>query len=235
MWGLDFQRTMKAEEEVFESERGVAISVLMTVYNTEIELVKRAIDSVLIQDFQDFELIIIDDGSESETHIQLLEYVEKIVHEVIYIRHRNRGQSLSINRGILNSNGKYIAILDADDEFKSNHLRACLEELGNYDLIASTTDTIVDEDADYFVPDKLDLDQLIHVDDCILFATLFGKKDVFETIGFESKYAADAHFFEQAAKIFKVKKVDLRTYIYYRNNPFSICSTLKRDTQLQNS
>lgn len=223
------------KEEVFESKTGITISVLMSVYNTEIELVKRAIESVLIQDFQDFELIIIDDGSESETHIQLLEYVEKILHEVIYIRHRNRGQSLSINRGILNSKGKYIAILDADDEFKPNHLSACLEKLANFDLIASTTDTIVDEDADYFVPDKVDFDRLIHVDDCILFATLFGKREVFESIGFESIYAADAHFFEQAAKRFMVKKVDLRTYIYYRNNPDSVCSTLKRETQLLNS
>ncbi len=198
-------------------------------------MVKRAIESILNQDFQDFELIIIDDGSESETHIQLLEYVEKILHEVIYIRHTNRGQSLSINRGILNSKGKYIAILDADDEFKPNHLSACLEELEDFDLIASTTDTIVDDEADYFVPDKYDFDQLIHVDDCILFATLFGKREVFESIGFKSQYAADAHFFEQAAKRFKVKKVDLRTYIYYRNNPDSICSTLKRDTQLLNS
>lgn len=222
------------KEEVFESKTGITISVLMSVYNTEIELVKRAIESVLIQDFQDFELIIIDDGSESETHIQLLEYVEKILHEVIYIRHRNRGQSLSINRGILNSKGKYIAILDADDEYKPNHLRACLEELANFDLIASTTDTIVNEESDYFVPDKFDFDRLIHVDDCILFATLFGKREVFESIGFESKYAADAHFFEQAAKSFKVKKVDLRTYIYYRNNPDSVCSTLKRETQLFN-
>lgn len=226
---------MKVEEEVFKNETGITISVLMSVYNTGIELVKRAIESVLIQDFQDFELIIIDDGSESETHIQLLEYVEKILHEVIYIRHRNRGQSLSINRGILNSKGKYIAILDADDEFKPNHLSACLEKLANFDLIASTTDTIVDEDADYFVPDKVDFDRLIHVDDCILFATLFGKREVFESIGFESIYAADAHFFEQAAKRFMVKKVDLRTYIYYRNNPDSVCSTLKRETQLLNS
>lgn len=226
---------MKEEEEVFESETGVTISVLMSVFNTEIELVKRAIESVLNQDFQDFELIIVDDGSESETHIQLLEYVEKILHEVIYIRHTNRGQSLSINRGILNSKGKYIAILDADDEFKPNHLSSCLEELENFDLIASTTETIVDEEADYFVPDKFDFDQLIHVDDCILFATLFGKREVFESIGFESQYAADAHFFEQAAKSFKVKKVDLRTYIYYRNNPDSVCSTLKRETQLLNS
>jgi glycosyltransferase involved in cell wall biosynthesis len=41
----------------------VKISVLMAVFNTDFSYIKRAIDSVLIQDFQDFELIIIDDGS----------------------------------------------------------------------------------------------------------------------------------------------------------------------------
>lgn len=219
------------KKEIQEAERKVKISVLMSVFNTEIELIKRAIDSVLSQDFQDFELIIIDDGSQAEMHIQLLEYVENIQHEVIYIRHTNRGQSLSINRGIRNSKGEYITILDADDEMKPNHLSACLSELGAYDLMASTTETIVNDEDDYFVPDKMNFEELIHIDDCILFATLFGKKEVFEEIGFKTQYAADAHFFEQAQQLYQVKKVDLRTYIYYRNNPDSVCSTLKRENQ----
>lgn len=219
------------KKEIQEAERKVKISVLMSVFNTEIELIKRAINSVLSQDFQDFELIIIDDGSQAEMHIQLLEYVENIQHEVIYIRHTNRGQSLSINRGIRNSKGEYITILDADDEMKPNHLSACLSELGAYDLMASTTETIVNDEDDYFVPDKMNFEELIHIDDCILFATLFGKKEVFEEIGFKTQYAADAHFFEQAQQLYQVKKVDLRTYIYYRNNPDSVCSTLKRENQ----
>ena len=49
----------------------------MAVYNTEFHLTKRAIDSVLEQDFQDFELIIIDDGSKGNDRKSLLEYVEK--------------------------------------------------------------------------------------------------------------------------------------------------------------
>jgi hypothetical protein len=40
-------------------------------------------------------------------------------------------------------------------------------------------------------------------------------------------YAADAHFFEQASLFFRVNKVSLGTYIYYRNRADSICSTLK--------
>lgn len=210
-------------------ENNPTVSVLMAVYNTDFFLIKRAIDSVLNQDFQDFELIVIDDGSQNDPENRLLSYVQKHENKITYLRHANCGQSKSINRGILNSKGQYITILDADDEYKLNHLRACLQEMKYLDLIASTTKTVVDKEEDYYVPDRHDHNQLIHVDDCILFATLFGKKEVFTSLKFQEKYAADAHFYEHASKKYRVKKVDLRTYIYYRNIPNSICANMKRN------
>lgn len=202
----------------------------MSVYNTEFVLVKRAIDSVLQQDLQDFEFIIIDDGSDEKYRVELESYTNSLQNSIRYLYHTNRGQSRSINAGVLISNGKYIAIIDADDEYKISHLTACLHEMKDADLIASTTETVVDKEADYFVPDKKDPNNSIHVDDCILFATLFGKKEIFESIKFENRYAADALFFELAAKQFKVKKLNLRTYIYYRNIPTSISANLKRQS-----
>ena len=200
----------------------------MAVYNTTFFLIKRAIDSVLNQDFQDFELIIIDDGSNDKDRKELLDYIEKHESKIVYIRHSNRGQSESINRGVLNSIGKYITILDGDDVYKSNHLSACLQEVKHVDLICSTTETITDTIDDYFVPDKNDLTKLIHLDETILFGTLFGRKKVFNSINFISGFAADADFYEKAAKQFRVKKVNLRTYIYHRNIPNSICATIKK-------
>jgi glycosyltransferase involved in cell wall biosynthesis len=211
----------------------VTISVLLSVYNTDFNIIKRAINSVLVQDFQDFELIIIDDGSINDDQNFLLNYIKEHHDKIAYIWHTNRGQSKSINRGIKNCNGNYITIIDADDEYMPNHLSSCLKEMKDADLIASTTHTIVNTDVDYYVPNKHNLQELIHIDDCILFATLFGKKEVLSSLSFEDVYAADAHFYERAALQFKVKKVDLRTYIYYRNNPNSICSSLK--TQLQSN
>ena len=205
------------------------ISVLMAVYNTDFSYIKRAIDSVLIQDFQDFELIIIDDGSTVTNRESLLQYAEKHENKIIYIRHSNRGQSESINRGILNSVGEFITILDGDDEYKSNHLSSCLREIKEEDLICSTTETIVDTNDDFFVPDKNDLTKLIHLDETILFGTLFGRKKVFSSFSFKSGFAADADFYERAKTQFRVKKVDLRTYIYHRNIPNSICSTIKKE------
>ncbi len=198
----------------------------MAVYNTEFVYIKRAIDSVLAQDFQDFELIIIDDGSKENNRDMLLQYVEQHEDKLIYIRHHNQGQSASINRGVKNSNGQYITILDSDDEYKPHHLRACLAEIENLDLICSTTETIVNTDADYYVPDKDDHTQLIHLDETVLFGTLFGRKNVFHALQFKSGFAADADFFEKASALFRVKKVNLRTYIYHRTMPNSICATL---------
>ncbi len=204
----------------------------MSVYNTDFSLIKRAIDSVLYQDFQDFELIIIDDGSHTDTYNQVLAYAKRHEDKIVYIRHANRGQARSINRGILNSVGEYITILDGDDEYKPNHLRACLQEMNDADLIASTTETVVDTEDDYYVPDRQNHSELVHVDDCILFATLFGKRAVFTGADFQGHYAADADFYERAAQHYRVKKVDLRTYMYYRNIPNSICSTIKRQQQI---
>jgi glycosyltransferase involved in cell wall biosynthesis len=205
----------------------IKISVLMAVYNTNFSYIKRAIDSVLNQDFQNFELIIIDDGSKENNRELLLAYVEKNEDKLIYIRHSNRGQSESINRGVLNCVGEYITILDSDDEYKPNHLSACLEAIDNYDLICSNSATIVDDVNDFYVPDKNDLTKLIHLDNSVLFGTLFGRKKVFSSINFRSGFAADSDFYEKAKLNFRVRKADLRTYIYYRNIPTSICSSMK--------
>jgi hypothetical protein len=104
--------------------------------------------------------------------------------------------------------------------------------MDDIDLICSTADTIVDTIEDYYVPDKNDLGRTIHIDDVVLFATLFGRRKVFLSINFQSGFAADSAFYENASSLFRVKKVSLRTYVYYRNNPNSICSVLKKQNSL---
>jgi glycosyltransferase involved in cell wall biosynthesis len=212
-------------------EKNVKISVLMSVYNTDFPLVKRALDSVLNQDFQDFELIVIDDGSDKDPQNNLLNYAIDHEDKITFLRHSNCSQSKSINKGVKFSSGEYITMIDSDDEYKPNHLSMCLKEIEFADLISTKTFTIVDKEEDYYVPDKYNPQKGIHVDDCVLFATLFGKKEVFENIDFQGDYAADSNFYDCAAKKYVVKKVDLRTYIYYRNIPNSITSKMKITNQ----
>ncbi len=210
------------------------VSVLLAVYNTPFELIKRAIISVLHQNLQNFELIIVDDGSDNEYRFELNDYVAFFPNVITYSFHANCGQAESINKAILLSKGEYITIIDADDEFKPNHLQKCMEQMTHSDLIASTTHTVVDAEDDYYIPDRMDKSKVIHVDDCILFATLFGKKEVFLNNKFYNMYSSDANFYERVSKKYIVKKVNLRTYIYYRNIPNSTCAKLK-NTMLQAS
>ena len=65
------------------------VSVLMAVYNTPFKLVKRAIDSVLNQDFQGFEFIVLDDGSAPDLSAKLLQYCVAHPSKLTYIRHQN--------------------------------------------------------------------------------------------------------------------------------------------------
>lgn len=189
---------------------------------------------MLNQDFPDYELIIVDDGSDNDTQNQILGYAIEHEAKISYMRHKNRSQSESINRAMQICNSEFITVIDADDEYKPNHLSTCLSEIKSLDLIASTTETIVNQESDYYVPDRFDTNQVIHVDDCVLFATLFGKKEVFTMLNFQNIYGADAHFFERAKKEFTVKKLDLRTYIYYRNNLESSTAKIKLKVQCDN-
>lgn len=206
----------------------------MSAFNTDFKLIQRAINSVLNQTHENFELIVIDDGSSNDFDNKLLKFVIKHEDKITYLRHKNSSQALSINKGVKICKGQFITIIDADDEYKPNHLERCLEHMPFYDLIASTTETIVDDTSNYYVPNRFDVTKNIHVDDCIMFATLFGKREVFESFDFVNMYAADADFFEKASEKFNVAKLDLRTYKYYRNIPNSISATVKNNNLIFN-
>jgi glycosyltransferase involved in cell wall biosynthesis len=86
------------------------ISVVIPTYNRG-QMVKEAVCSVLAQDFRNFELILVDDGSTDNTPDILDEFRD----ELIVIRQENKGVSAARNRGIAAASGELIAFLDSDD------------------------------------------------------------------------------------------------------------------------
>ncbi len=95
------------------------VSVIIPTYN-RLPMVKEAVQSVLAQDFEDFELIVVDDGSTDGTSEELKRYGGR----VRVIEHtENRGVSAARNRGILQAKGKYIAFLDSDDLWVKGKLK----------------------------------------------------------------------------------------------------------------
>jgi len=108
------------------STRNPVVSVIIPTYNRAEDL-KRAIDSVLKQTFQDFEILIIDNHSSDATD----EMISHINNATIFVHKiNNRGIiAASRNLGIKAARGKYIAFLDSDDWWTVDKLNRSVEEL----------------------------------------------------------------------------------------------------------
>lgn len=104
------------------------VSVIIPTYNC-VKYLPEALDSVLAQTYQDFEIIIIDDGSLDGTRSLVEEYLQKYPGIIRYIYQENRGLACARNTAMKNSRGEYIALLDADDVFLSERIRLGVEVL----------------------------------------------------------------------------------------------------------
>lgn len=89
------------------------ISVIMSVYNSEAHL-RESVSSILGQGFDDFEFIIINDGSSDGTAGILEEFAESDP-RIILVHQENTGLTRALNKGLVMAKGKYIARQDADD------------------------------------------------------------------------------------------------------------------------
>lgn len=89
------------------------ISVVMSVYNGQ-QFLDSAVESIINQTFTDFEFIIVNDGSTDGSFAILKEYAQRDC-RIRLISRENRGLTASLNEGIANARGEWIARMDADD------------------------------------------------------------------------------------------------------------------------
>jgi glycosyltransferase involved in cell wall biosynthesis len=108
------------------------VSVIMPTYNRD-WIIERAINSVLHQNFRDFELIIIDDGSTDDTDKIVSKIADK---RIIYKKQDNKGQSSARNAAVKISRGSLISYLDSDNVWYPNFLEVMTEELVDDILLA---------------------------------------------------------------------------------------------------
>jgi cellulose synthase/poly-beta-1,6-N-acetylglucosamine synthase-like glycosyltransferase len=99
--------------------RKMKVSVIIPFLNAE-KFIREAIESVFAQTYENWELLLIDDGSNDESTVIARSYAAEYPDKVRYLEHRghqNLGKSTSRNLGIHNAGGDYLAFLDADDIF----------------------------------------------------------------------------------------------------------------------
>jgi glycosyltransferase involved in cell wall biosynthesis len=109
------------------------VSVIIPTYN-RLPMLKEAVDSVLAQNFEDFELIVVDDGSTDGTAEEIKKYGGRVK---LFRVPQNRGVSVARNRGVLQARGKYVAFLDSDDLWVKGKLKtqvAFMEDNPQYPL-----------------------------------------------------------------------------------------------------
>ncbi len=103
-------------------------SIIIPTYNRS-QTIQRAINSILMQSFKNWELIIIDDGSTDNTKEIIQKFKDK---RIIYFKlNKNKGVNFARNKGIEKAKGEWILFLDSDDEYLDNSFNVILGILSN--------------------------------------------------------------------------------------------------------
>ena len=193
------------------------VSVIIPCYNQG-RYIDEAVDSVLSQSFQDFEIIIVNDGSTDEYTNQLLKAYNKPKTTVIHTE--NKGVSAARNTAIRNSTGEYILPLDADDKIEKTYLEKAakiLDENKNIKLVYcdikyfgmnTGTEIFPSFDIKYFL-----LKNTIHV------SGFFRRTDYNKTTGYDENIKSGLEDWEFWISLLKtgghVKKIN-ETLLFYR-------------------
>jgi glycosyltransferase involved in cell wall biosynthesis len=199
------------------------ITVVMPTYNC-MNYLPKAIDSVLKQEYENIELIVINDNSNDGT----AEYLERLVmrdSRIIAITTEGVGVSSARNLGIKKASGEYITFLDSDDSWHDGKLKTQLgvhklnPELGmsftNYDHLTESNQKLVDcfgywnqfQDCDEQAKILDDPLNVIFSNNLIGTSTVMMKKSVFKKVGLfdtKLKYAEDWQLWLKVCECFDV-------------------------------
>ena len=197
-----------------------AVSVVLPTYNRA-NIVTRAVASVWAQTFTDWELIIVDDGSNDHTCESVRVFLADS--RIKYVPLEHQGVIKAINFGISQAKAEIVTFLGSDDWLKSGHLEVNLNYLGaqaGVDLVHSNALVL----GDRVVPDITHPGQLIDLDECYLEGTLFVRRRVLKRTNFDEGGIGEGYRFVQKvlAAGFKIHKLASRTYVYDRSRGDSL-------------
>ena len=116
------------------------ISIIVPVYNTE-KYIECCLDSIMKQDYPNFEVILVNDGSTDESGIIIQKYKEKYKN-ISYIKQENKGVGAARNAGIKVAKGDYISFVDSDDLIMEDYCSHLLSIIGDADIVVAGREKI---------------------------------------------------------------------------------------------
>lgn len=190
------------------------VTVLMSVYNGE-KYIKEATDSILNQTFEDFEFLIINDGSTDRTPLILKSYKDSRIK--VHNNRKNKGLTKSLNIGLRMAKGKYIARMDADDISYPQRLEKeilTIEKDKEIGMVTSWIDEfgLINKHSDYFIrvrtansPEEIFYTLLFH--NCIAHSTVLFKKGLVLSLNGYAKIYKQAQDYDLWVKTSRISKV----------------------------
>ena len=195
------------------------LSIIIATHNGD-KYIPKAIESVLAQNFCDWELIIVDDNSKTRNTQKIVEQFQKKDRRIQYYRlENNLGGGEARNFGIKKSNGKYIAILDDDDEWidteKTKKQIKFLETHHKYVMVGTNKIKIANESGEEIYKDnKPSEDESIRKDmflknNFIISSVMFARDAFDEVGGFKNlRLCEDYDLWLRLGNIGKIKNID---------------------------
>lgn len=210
------------------------VSVIMPVYNAE-KFLKEAIDSILVQTFSSFELLVIDDGSTDDSCKIILGYKDS---RIRFLRNeKNIGLIHTLNKGINESKGEYIARMDADDVSRADRMLKqvyFLESNPSYGMVGSWCSIINSSKKIEYHTSHASLQFALLNYCCFVHPSVMLRKSVLT----ENQLSFDSHFvhsedYELWTRLLtKTKAANLPDYLLsYREHEHQI-SSIYREEQL---
>ncbi len=190
-------------------------SLIIPIYNVS-QYVRECIDSILNQSFQDFEIILVNDGSTDDSG-EICQFYSENHENIKLFSQINKGTASARNVGIQNSKGKFIWFVDSDDLIKDNSLEFLIEiikEHQEYDIISfNKLDFSKDETPIVFNQSKIQYNFFNNIEDYLLHFQNFPSSACLNI--FKLDYIKNNNLYFQENIYFEDEMFNLKVYLYF--------------------
>jgi glycosyltransferase involved in cell wall biosynthesis len=224
--------------------RSPRVSVIVSTYNYG-KYLEGCLTSILNQTYQDYELLIVNDGSTDNTDEVIARFLDN--EKIIYINQSNTGQAIATNNGIMKASGELIAFIDADDLWEPTKLekQVSLFTRDSIGVIYSLVKIMngdgqpleIELPGKYYTPRSGHLTEALLFENFIPYSSTVVRKECFNKFGMfnpEYKNGLDWDLWLRISKEYEFAFVNEYLVSYRRGHPGQLTSNVERGVRCAN-